>query len=423
MYSEMSTFKFLKLNSKIPVPEVYGYDFQSNRDNAVGVTYMLVQKLPGFKVPELSMGNKDLDLQRASRFHSQLADVILELGTFKFDKIGSLRESQTEPGTFEVAPLYDFYTTYPLARGQTQQNRGPFSSTSEYFNALSDLNIRDALTNYSPKLEQGPPVDQEIARFHLIKKMIPAFTENPSNDGPFYLQHLDLTSENILVDEECNITGVLDFNGFIGPLPNLARYPELIYQTKLRGPLFNRKLYQQTYLSRDAPQTSALVDKNLRATLMTTAHKIWMFENSLNYPAHKSLNLAGRGGLYEFVFHDTKLSETQAFTKLADEDTSFQKDCPRPSDGKYSWEMDGGNVKMGRARANTVSSGFTEKSQLKAKWDNAPWIKGRREDERIREYVRVHKHLPPDVQAQPGKVRNNGPEKAFRMAWKFIKCR
>ncbi len=136
------------------------------------------------------------------------------------------------------------------------------------------------------------------------------------------------------------------------------------------------------------------------------------------YPAHKHLNLRGRGGLYDYVFGDAKYDEGAQFKKLGDEDVEFQKLVPRLDlpHGKYSWEL------PPRKQKKRTSSNAT-KGGAKKVWEKAPWVKSRKEEVFVREYVRVHHHLPPQVAAYNGKRRSNGPEKAFYMAWAFVRCR
>ncbi len=79
MNSEVSAYRYLKRNTRIPVPEVYHFAYDTDIDNAVGVSYMLIEKLPGHSLPELT-GQGELEYAKATRFHKQLSDIIIELG-------------------------------------------------------------------------------------------------------------------------------------------------------------------------------------------------------------------------------------------------------------------------------------------------------------------------------------------------------
>ncbi|KAK6518934.1 hypothetical protein TWF281_003626 [Arthrobotrys megalospora] len=426
MYSQISAWRYLKKNTSIPVPEVYHFAYDTEPSNNVGASFMLYEKLPGQQVPELDVENPT-SIGKAARFHGQLADIIFQLSSRTFENIGSIQQSATDADEFTVGPLYSIHNTYPLARGRSATNRGPYVSAFEYLTAFGELNYKDA-KSHSHRPAQSDlcaPVDEELARFFLINKMIPKFSiETGYNNGPFVFQNWGLNSAGLLVDEDCNITGVTGITGVIGPLTSLCKYPDLIYETKKKGPLFDRKIFLGAFLNRDMPsdQPSILQDPEVRKELLRTAHKVWQFENSILDPSHKHLHLRGRGGLYEYVFEDTKFSEKSAFKSLGDQDPDFQHLVPKRDlkHGEYSWDLPE-DLRNGKKR-RTSSTAVAKQTASKV-WNKAPWVKSRKEERWVREYVRVHRHLPPEVKAYEGKRRSNGPEKAFHMAWAFIRCR
>ncbi|KAF8529628.1 hypothetical protein BU17DRAFT_79664 [Hysterangium stoloniferum] len=48
--------------------------------------------------------------------------------------------------------------------------------------------------------------------------------------GPFVIEHDDLSSANILVDDDFNITGIIDFPGTTVPFPSFLTYPFFTYE-------------------------------------------------------------------------------------------------------------------------------------------------------------------------------------------------
>ncbi|KAK6358914.1 hypothetical protein TWF696_000090 [Orbilia brochopaga] len=429
--SQAAAWRYLKQHTRIPVPDVHHFAYEGDPGNDVGVSFMLLDRLPGHPVPELDPED-DADLHRAHRFHDQLSDIILELSACRFDMIGSIQQSSTADD-FSVGPLYSVHNTYPLARGRAATNRGPFKSSFEYLTAFSELNYRDTKENHHRRPSQPDmcaPVDEELARLFLINSMIPKFSiETGFDTGPFVFQNWGLSTENVLVDDDCNITGILGITGVIGPLSSLCKYPDLIYETKRKGPLYDRKLFLASFLNREMPahavgRDSPLEDIEVRKGLLRTAHKVWQFENSILEPSHKHLHLRGRGGLYEYVFDDNKFSENSAFKSLGDTDPDFQLLVPKSDlkGGEYSWDLPSDQkAKRNRHRNSTMST--SPRARARKIWEKAPWVQSRREEQWVREYVRVHRHLPPQVRAYEGKRRSNGPEKAFHMAWAFIRCR
>lgn len=87
--SYVAVLKYIKKQSRIPVPEVYHYALESDPENPTGTTYLLMERLPGHELPTLEPGSDDDDggggwslghLLCAKKVHEQLTDVIVELG-------------------------------------------------------------------------------------------------------------------------------------------------------------------------------------------------------------------------------------------------------------------------------------------------------------------------------------------------------
>jgi hypothetical protein len=77
--------KYLKKNSSIPVPEVYAYEVQSAPGNKVNATYILMEYLSGHELPTLerkTLEISDEEIAVVKKVHTQLTDIILELGIF-----------------------------------------------------------------------------------------------------------------------------------------------------------------------------------------------------------------------------------------------------------------------------------------------------------------------------------------------------
>lgn len=83
--SYAATLKYLKKNSTIPVPEVHAYEVKSAPENEVNATYILMERLDGHPLPTLERTAFEPDPEHvvlAKKVHSQLADIILQLGIF-----------------------------------------------------------------------------------------------------------------------------------------------------------------------------------------------------------------------------------------------------------------------------------------------------------------------------------------------------
>ena len=113
----------------------------------------------------------------------------------KFDKIGSIFKN-TQTGEFEVGPIPSL--------------GGPYSTATEYYRAWASHNkSRPSDTSNFPA---------------QIEKVAESISSH--NYGPFHLIHPDFGHHNVIVDDEFNISYVIDWeHAFVGPAEMAARFP------------------------------------------------------------------------------------------------------------------------------------------------------------------------------------------------------
>lgn len=217
--SEVATLKFLE-KTAVPTPKVFDFALE-NEDNPIGVGYILMEKLPG----------KSLDWPTATgeqrqRVVSQLADTFIELSKYPFNLLGSL----DLPGEPHVGPFARELLTNFTHSGM--HAIGPLSSLEEFHKASLEL-ILDLILRQEMYPQQA--VDAYLIHRFLID-LIPSVLPPVQSDKNCYLKHGDDKGDHILVDEDFNITGIIDwewahtavpahaFNSPIGFLPVAAFY-------------------------------------------------------------------------------------------------------------------------------------------------------------------------------------------------------
>ncbi|TWU73477.1 hypothetical protein ED733_000351 [Metarhizium rileyi] len=191
--SEVATLMFLK-HTKVPAPEVYDFSLETP-NNTVGVSYILMQKLPG-KSLRWSMANQE----QRRKVMSQLADTFIELHKYPLPLLGSLDSpSKSHVGAYAREPLTNFVNPKIC-------NTRPFSSLREYYvssiQLILDLIVQDEI--YSQQA-----VDAYLIHRFLID-LVPLVLPSGPKDNKFYLKHADDKGDHILVDEQFNITGIID---------------------------------------------------------------------------------------------------------------------------------------------------------------------------------------------------------------------
>lgn len=205
--NEVATLKFLEAVD-IPTPRIYDYALAHDETNEMGVTYILMEKLPGKPLPR-SLATEE----QKERVVEKMADIFAELRKHPFPMMGALVEPGTEKmGAFARESLLDL---------QDSQIHGisPLTSWSGYHTSAINL-VLDLIQR--GEMYTNQPVDAYLVhRFllELIPKVLPTDPSMNGQDGKFYLKHADDKGDHILVDDDFNITGIIDWEwAYTAPL-------------------------------------------------------------------------------------------------------------------------------------------------------------------------------------------------------------
>lgn len=187
--SEFATYRFLA-RTAAPVPEVYDVADDGDPKNPVGAGYILLEKLPGKPLA----WHKANETQKG-KFSRQLADIYIDLEEHSFNELGRLQLSPT--GVLEVGPAFFDYDS----KGNSIPC-GPFSQSNDYYKTVI---LRQIQLINSSEIVTSTPSDLYLVYMTLLEHL------PPNESGAFFLRHVDSRDANFLVDEEYNITGIIDW--------------------------------------------------------------------------------------------------------------------------------------------------------------------------------------------------------------------
>ncbi|KAI1935728.1 hypothetical protein LOZ12_004424 [Ophidiomyces ophidiicola] len=246
--SEAATLRYIRSHSAIPVPEVYAYSPSKNND--IGVPYILMSKAAGFllrkKWENPGLQQTALSTEEKSKILSQLGTITWQLSQLRFEEIGSLFEDN---GHIQIKSC--------LSRGLVESERdtlddlprGPFSSEMLYFDALvsgflqhveclqlfhhcflapiptrknydDHEEFRKACDHWNNFVILGSKIDGSDNRVDytivgdFLREMVSKETLWPSrniNAKGFPLHHPDLSVNNIFINDNCDITCIIDW--------------------------------------------------------------------------------------------------------------------------------------------------------------------------------------------------------------------
>lgn len=195
MKSEVATLKYLETTAVLAL-KLFNYAFEGD-GNPIRDGYMLIEKLPG-----TSLRWSTASSQQRTKVMEGLAKAYIELQKVPFSKIGCLEN----PSSLQIGPLARESLTDLDASGMI--TLGPYSSIEEYYNAsirlTPDLIIRN-------QLYVDRSVDAYFIHRFLLDILPKVLPDSMKKNQKFYLKHADDKGDHILVDDEYNITGIIDW--------------------------------------------------------------------------------------------------------------------------------------------------------------------------------------------------------------------
>ncbi|KAK6951706.1 hypothetical protein Daesc_006229 [Daldinia eschscholtzii] len=194
--SQVATMHLIAQNTSIPVPQIY--DFDTTDYNSIGAPYICMSFIPG--TPASQVWFRDSDIMRREELRlnilRSLAGAMAQLSQFTFDKMGSI--SSVDLSSTSLSPCYAWYE----GDDGTMQvvTSGPFDSTIAHLDANHDRNNEDNEYNEWDKAEKK--IMDAIIPFSVINDKL----------CHFVLCHPDLDSQNVMVDDQGNVTGLIDWD-------------------------------------------------------------------------------------------------------------------------------------------------------------------------------------------------------------------
>ncbi|KAI1809643.1 hypothetical protein GGS20DRAFT_267213 [Poronia punctata] len=185
---EVATMEFVRKRlDAVSLPRVYAYEAVGSE---VGAPYMLLEGFYGNTLQDVEFNICNLPITTQEHIITQWTKVQAELATLAYPQIGSI-SSITESGEPIIGKLATVCTTGEL---------GPFSKAVDYFTSLGNAAVATNNNNNSP----GAFI------FLDIVETTDLFTDTHT-EGLFPLNHMDLGTQNILVDKDFNFVAIIDW--------------------------------------------------------------------------------------------------------------------------------------------------------------------------------------------------------------------
>jgi aminoglycoside phosphotransferase (APT) family kinase protein len=234
--SQVATMRLIRQKTEAPVPEIYDWDPTNN--NEIGAPFICMAFLPGEPTSrvwfDLSNGPEAREELRLNILTS-LSSIMAQFSSISFDKIGSIMVE--EDGSFILGPAFN-WLEQDDGSIQVSADRTYFS-TMEYL--ACNMHFKDLKENAWSRAESK-----------VLEALI-QHSPNLDTYSRFVLCPPDFDSQNILVDDKGNVTGIIDWDlcQTMPPHQGFASYPGWI--TRDWDPLMYGWPHEQEY--EDSPET------------------------------------------------------------------------------------------------------------------------------------------------------------------------
>jgi hypothetical protein len=226
-------FSYVNTKTTIPVPHVhaFGRGEPLTKDRSELLTYLILDYVQGQSL-DIQSFSKDTR-ERRDHFYTQLIDILAQLRQLEFSCGGSLIPASND----EVDPIVGPLLSIPINDLQIQ--RMNLSGLSTAFTSASDYilgQFRTIETAYQTPSRSEYSLDdvrQEVFAIKHFEEVLRDFVDSLEEDHTFVMSHLDLRWPNIIVDDELNIVGIIDWE-WTGPIPRQLFMPP--YWIISRGP-------------------------------------------------------------------------------------------------------------------------------------------------------------------------------------------
>ncbi|CAG7918139.1 unnamed protein product [Penicillium olsonii] len=298
--SEVATMNFVRRVTKLPVPEVIKFD--SSAENRIGFEWILMTKMPGKPFGDVWLS---LSFEAKAKLVRQLAEAASDLFEHQFEGIGNLYEESdvTEnpslpfnllraqdpnkaqrlammenanlDGSFDFPSANDLRpTSLPIGRAVCMQlawksrleqrvPRGPFLSSKNWVAARlavvrqESQSILDNLPTGDLSEDEEDAKDDSERTLNIVKSLtglLPKFFPKGDsfvNSEPSSIFHSDITRHNLLVNNDGELAGVIDWE-FVSAVPlwKACNYPGF-----LEGPPVPSKPSTEHFRSGEIPET------------------------------------------------------------------------------------------------------------------------------------------------------------------------
>ncbi|KAJ7578719.1 hypothetical protein C8J56DRAFT_355276 [Mycena floridula] len=207
--SEVATMQYIEEHTKIPIPHVFEY---SHSHTEIGRPYILMSKVDGVALNTIW---DDLADEKRKKVLEQVVEILLDLSEQRFSQMGALfrrgEDSWEIRSESEISPTGMDTLLYPNSVSYWT------ASATEEMNSIFEKNFG------------APAKEYTYAQAWFMRSCVPELYDAQDDQHGFPLCPGDFHSQNIIIDGDLQITGIIDWEGSgTFPVSSFAIHPFFI---------------------------------------------------------------------------------------------------------------------------------------------------------------------------------------------------
>lgn len=234
---EVATMRYIAAHTTIPVPHIYHH--APAADNPTGLGPFIIMEYiqhqqnmsrvlldPKHPTSEKPVLNPDISEDKLGYLYAQMANILLQLSTLEFPRIGSLVQNKDNNAiSVEGRPLIQnmndlvVHTNMPPSILPSKT----YDSADEWYSALADMHMAQLAFQQNDVVEDEDDArDKYTARqlFRTLSSEKRLLSDLSQTDGGYRLFSEDFRPANVLLDKELRVVGVIDWEfAYAAPAP------------------------------------------------------------------------------------------------------------------------------------------------------------------------------------------------------------
>ncbi|KFZ09259.1 hypothetical protein V501_05639 [Pseudogymnoascus sp. VKM F-4519 (FW-2642)] len=227
--NEVAVMRYIQARTSIPVPFILHWGTKEESPCGLG-PFIVMEYLehacdvsdalntPGIPYEERPILDPCIDEGKLRKLYGQIADVLLQLSTLSFPRVGSLSQDDEED-TWSVTErplssnMNEIVQLGTLPRSKLPDKSATFETSSSYLNTLANLHLHHLTHQRNDAIDSASDCRRKyIARYLFRKLSLNGKLSHPGhNSGPFKHWCDDLHPANMLINSNLELVAVIDW--------------------------------------------------------------------------------------------------------------------------------------------------------------------------------------------------------------------